>query len=126
MPRKKTESAQLRLTVPAVVLPRVQRMADAMAMDVPTLLRYMVSSQLVQWEAMVVNPEKYAEAVKQFTSPAAAPAFQRMADEVQDLATAEEPKDDRPGFRPGGKPRSELEEPVYAHGELWTGYMKGL
>jgi hypothetical protein len=121
MARKKRESVQLRVTVPGVAVVRLEKLADALATSVPDLLRFMVSTSLVQWETMYLHPDKFADAVNAVsasTGPGGAGMLRDLEQSVVELA----PELDGPkklGFGPRGD--LELAGWVPEHG-----YMAGL
>jgi hypothetical protein len=64
MPRKKVDSEQLRFTVPQATAERLRRLAEPLGVDLPTLIRFMVAGQLVQWEAMYLHPGRIQTVVE--------------------------------------------------------------
>lgn len=116
MPRKKANSVQLRLNVPAVAAERLERLADALATSVPDLLRFMVSTSLVQWETMYLHPEKVTA-----IDDASLPAEARSVIDDMDRDTLELAPDLVDQKKLGFGPRGQLGAWVPS-----SGYMAGL
>ncbi len=126
MPRKKSNSVNVRVSFSGEAWERVERLAASMSMLPTELVRVMASLQLVQWEAMTTG--RMIEAQK---SGRGAELEAELHQEFERIVVPpkedEERPVDRPGFRPGGKPRSLVElEAVSVPGSEWSGYLRGL
>ncbi len=125
MPRPKADTVRVRVTFPSAAYERLERLADALAMDVGTLIRVLTSVQLVQWEAMYLHPEQLAAAMSAAESGVTAQLERSAAGLFPEL---EEPESkSQPAARPGrSAPGPSPIEKRQTHGEQWTGYMRGL
>lgn len=55
MAKKKIDTVRVRVGFPASAWARIERLAAAMEVDAPTLVRVLASAQLVQMEALTIN-----------------------------------------------------------------------
>ena len=56
MARKQVDTFRARVSFPVEAWARIERLAERVGIDAPTLVRVMASLTLVQWEQVYLNP----------------------------------------------------------------------
>ena len=118
MPTRAPKSKRVQVRLSEQLGSQVELLAQHLGVSESSLCAILVATGLARFGDVGVD-------LSSSVPPAGIEALREVRDARE--ADASDPRHEPPGFRPGGRPRALIDEgPLYTHGEMWTGYMKGL